>query len=342
MRKNPPGGFTLIELLVAMAILTLILGFVFSLTNMAGKSLQYSSAKIEAFASARSAFDLMTRTIGSATLNTYYDYYNSSRQRLTPANASSFVPALYGRYSELEFVCGKNLVQLPRKQVTHSIFFQTPLSYTQIASSSGLSSLLNAVGFYIEFNNDSAERPPFFNPTTSRWRYRLMQLVQPTEKLSIYKDISAPSHAWFTDAISATPQPARVLAENIIACVICPRMAEDGTTVSSLTTNYEYDSNIALAAPSISWTSGSQPVSMNQLPPTVRVVLIALDERSMTRLQGSSSMPPDLGFNYNNVFQTSANLEADLATVSAALTAKKLNFRIFQTDVAIRGAKWSP
>jgi len=59
-------------------------------------------------------------------------------------------------------------------------------------------------------------------------------------------------------------------------------------------------------------------------------------------LQAASTTAPDLGFDYAKVFQNSSNLDADLKTVGVALASKHINYRIFQTDVAIQGAKWSP
>lgn len=335
-------GFSLIEVMVSSVILIMILGIVVSMTNYASHGVQYSAAKIESFQSARFAFETMTRAVSSATLNNYYDYFDVSRNRRTPTNASTFNPDVYGRYSELEFVSGKNLVATPRAQVTHAIFFQTPLDYTVPTSGySHLQGLLNVLGFYVEFYNDSDSRPSFVS-SPERWRYRLMELLQPTENFSVY-DVAG--HSWFTASIDpgkTTSPPVRLLAENIIACVICPRLSTDTTDVSSLAADYEYDSNIANAASPISWTSGSQPSCMNQLPPLVRIVLVAVDERSMIRLQGNSTTPPDLGFDYSKIFKFASKLDEDLATLGQALAKKNVSFRVFQTDVAIRGAKWSP
>lgn len=340
-RQKGPGGFSLIELMVATAVLAILVVIIFNLTNAASSSLKYSSAKIEAFSSARSAFDVITRTLSAATLNTYYDYYDAARQRRTVAS-TNFAPAIYGRYSELEFVSGKSLVTAPRAQVTHAMFFQTPRDYTEVPSYQQLGGLLNTVGFFIEFKDDASERPSVIGAAhTKRHRYRLMQLLQPTESFSVYNFSGSASHNWFKTPISAANAPVRLLAENIIALAIVPRLPED-TTVSSLTTTYEYDSNIANANPTVSWAAGSpQPITMNQLPPVVRVVLVALDERSMIRAQNGSN-PPDLGFSYADVLQDPAKLEADLKKIGDALAAKRLNYKIFQTDVAIRGAKWSP
>ncbi len=52
-------------------------------------------------------------------------------------------------------------------------------------------------------------------------------------------------------------------------------------------------------------------------------------------------------FDYGSVFQscqgdeTSTQLDADLAAVSTALANKHINLRIYATDVAVQGSKWT-
>jgi len=339
--------------MVATAILLVILGVVVGMISQTGSAWTYASEKVSAFQGARFAFETITRAVSHATLNTYYDYYDQSRNRRTPnvgGNAKIFLPDVYGRYSELEFVSGKSLVP---GQITHSIFFQTPAGDTQDPETyEHLGGLLNVFGFFLEFGSDSDARPSFLGlGSPPRYRFRLVELLQPTENFSVYENLANASdqdHTWFTDAISSDPKKTvRLLAENIIACVICPRLATDATAssfTSSLSPNFEYDSVISLAkdGPAM-WAPGTpQPANMNQLPPVVRIVLIAVDERSMARLQGTSTAKPNLGFDYGSVFQSADKLDDDLKEVSDALSKKRLNFRIFQTDVAISAAKWNP
>jgi len=339
--RVPCAGFTVVEMMVAAAILMVVLVIVLGITEQTQIGLKFSTDKIEAFQNARAAFEAITRAVSSATLNTYYDYYNASRERRTPANATAFVPAAYGRYSELEFVSGKTLVSAPRSQITHSIFFQSPLSYTQDTKYANLVESLNVTGFFLDFHHDGSERPGFYR-AKPRYRYRLMQLLEPTESFSVYSP-NASNHSWLTGPISRTNPPVRLLAENIVALVIWPKLPEETPGGSQLLArDFEYDSRIANASPPTAWTADQpQPAKMNQLPPVVRVLMIAVDERSMARLQGDSTSQPDLGFDYASVFQSANKLDEDIETVSDALTAKNINFRIFQTDIVIRGAKWS-
>ncbi len=339
-------GFSILEVLVALAILSIILLVILKIISETGRVWKSSSAKIEAFQSARMAFETLNRSLGQATLNTYYDYYDASRSKRTSTNSATFVPAIYGRYSELQFISGKNLVTTPRQQVTHSVFFQTPLGYSANSGSYGhLNGLLNSVGFYIEFNSDQSDRPSFFSalPGSSakiRYRYRLMQMLEPSEQLSTY---SVTDNSWFITPISSNTPPTRLLAENILACVIYPHMPGDTTGTSAptptpapqlLTSDYEYNTRVA-------WSSGTQPPTMNQLPPLVQVVLIAADETSMLRVQGTSTSQPSLGFDCSSVFQVPSQLDTDIQTVSQALISKHVKFRVFRRDITIREAHWS-
>ena len=390
-RRSP--GFTLVELLVATSILLVILGILLSMTSTASRIWQFGSARVSAFQSSRAAFETMTRSISIATLNTYYDYYGTSsvqpgqytfRTTLNSGTNGVFTPVRYGRRSELEFVCGKNLVDstlVPGGQITHAIFFQTPLNYTQtadttVSGASGygqLTGLLNTIGFFVQFSDDSSIIPGFVK-SQPRYRYRLMELLQPTENFEVYNvyntNQDALTHAWFTNSIKNDATSVRLLADNIVACVICPRLPQDpattGTFTSSLTNDYEYDSviaNLPTGSGVTSWkldpsNPSPQPTNMNQLPPSVRVVLVAVDETSMVHLTALSSGTPSsqqaasaMGLSgtasYSTLFQSTSNssqLDDDLYTLTSALSGNKppINYRVFQTDVAIRGAKWSP
>ena len=112
----------------------------------------------------------------------------------------------------------------------------------------------------------------------------------------------------------------------------------------------------------------------NQLPPEIQVIMIAIDERSAQRLlalsnpnsgQAGPSAPasgfdPTFGSIYANgggvpYFTTAVSGAAsytnqlgdaetagtDLYTFTQQLVAQKLTYRIFSTNVTIRGAKWS-
>ena len=84
IRLHPPSGFTLIEMLVSVVVLLIIMGIIFQITSETGSLWKGTTAKIQAFQAARAGFESMSRRISQATLNTYYDYFDSSYNRVLP------------------------------------------------------------------------------------------------------------------------------------------------------------------------------------------------------------------------------------------------------------------
>ncbi len=72
------ASFTLIEMLVTLGILVIVLGIILQLTNQISKVWQSSNSRIQTFQEARTGFEAMTRRLSQATLNTYYDYYQTN------------------------------------------------------------------------------------------------------------------------------------------------------------------------------------------------------------------------------------------------------------------------
>lgn len=350
-KKNPGlRAFTIVELLAATAIFAIILAVIFGITQQISSAWKNSSAKIEAYQGARGAFSAMTQQIGQATLNTYYDYYDSSGNRRLPANSSTFVPARYGRYSDLHFISGgwsSPANTLVPGQVTHAIFFQAPMGYAEL-SYTGMDTLLNACGYYIAYNKDNT-RPQFLDDSTlpnkppDRYRFRLMQFLQPSQQLAIYPYTSGSEKAWFTDPLASSTPPVRILAENIVALVILPKLstAEDAAG-SDLAPNFEYNSRPA-------GVTAVQGKTDHQLPPVLEIIMVAIDEPSAQKICTGSSMP-DFGIpgGMASLFKNVANLNdlangapGDLKKLTNALEACHVGYRVFRSQVALRGAKWS-
>lgn len=308
------GAFTLVEMLAAMAITAMILAVLFGITQQAGDAWRTSSAKIEAFQGARRAFEAVTRSLSQATLNSYYDYNSVTN------------PSGYIRKSDLHFVAGKAL--LPG-QVGHAVFFQTPGGYSDDARYEGMESLLNACGYFVRFGKDPS-RPAFLdslpNVPPARYRYRLMELMQPSQQLSVYDNPSG--NAWIDAALAQTPPQLRQLGENIVALVILPRSPE----AAPLAGEFEYDSRSGGA-------SLPQPATQHQLPPLVEVLMVAIDENSAKRLTGDTANPPDFGV--QGLFQRADRLESDLRELEAGLNRLRVTYRVFRTTVPLRNAKWS-
>lgn len=331
-------AFTLIELLVAMAVTLMILTLMLQMLRSAATQWRSVRENVQAFQSARSAFDAITRSLAQATLAVEYDYYNAARQsrsQLAGLGGVSgqdalrdFVPDVYGRSSGLHFISGRGLVA---QQHTHAIFFQAPFDFSGAGVSDVDSGQLNAVGYFIRYGSDADDRPPNISGSQPppRNRFRLQQYLQPTAALDVYR--TPAGSTWFTKDTDANPnKPANthLLAENIVALALLPKLPdEQGQPPGALAPGYLYDSRTP-------WSTGAQPIQMHQLPPVVRVMMVAIDEESAKR-------NPGLGADFKNLFQSPDSWDQDLQTIETTLQGEGANYRIFQTDVPLRAAKWS-
>jgi uncharacterized protein (TIGR02599 family) len=230
---------------------------------------------------------------------------------------------------------------------------------------------MNTCGYYIEWNSDYALgiTPSFISSSASfvaRWRFRLMELVEPSDSLTIYNDTSGTYTSstgtfskswtytgkdWFQTPISNNNR--RPLADNVILLAFLPMVAPqnaqnpqngaaDGTSLDLMNgNNYIYDTAPIQSSPGV----GALPVSENQLPPMVYVLMIAVDETSFYRYQmqrgNSSSCPTNLGIDYpggNSSFLTNATYtsrQSDIQQVESALAANHIKYRVFSSIVVL-------
>jgi uncharacterized protein (TIGR02599 family) len=144
---------------------------------------------------------------------------------------------------------------------------------------------------------------------------------------------------WFMDAMNAAHPAVHVLAENVIALILLPQLSpEQDSTGTALAPSYSYDSTAINAPPTVN--------SQNQLPPVVQVTMVAIDEISAKRM--SSTDVANLNAELATLFYNASNYLTDLRqnttnpnNLESYLIAHKMNYRIFTSAVAIRGAKWS-
>jgi uncharacterized protein (TIGR02599 family) len=325
-QKFPNIGFTILEMLVAMGVTSLIVVLLLALMQSTTATWQRNTDRSKAFASARAAFESMSRTIGASTLNTYEDYYDANRSNRA-SGSLTFVPAVYGRCSDLHFVTGNALVN---GQQGGGVFFTAPFDFDTNATPPATGGQLNGVGYFVQFSTDPT-LPAFI--TNNPPRYRLFQFLQPTTSLKVM-NTNFPGNAWFTNDVNASSN-CYPLAANIVAFAVLPKLSErENTNLNSLSTDFSYDSRMA-------WSGVTQPTNMHQLPPVVRVVMVTLDETSAARIQNGANAP-DLGYDPSTIFDTAANLETRLGTIEAKLSGKNLKYRVFRADIPIRAAKWSP
>jgi uncharacterized protein (TIGR02599 family) len=89
----------------------------------------------------------------------------------------------------------------------------------------------------------------------------------------------------------------------------------------------------------------------HQLPPLMRVVMIVIDESSASRLQGSDvDVPAGIDLRATGLFTDATKLDEDIRAVEDICIAKPgnlagntmpLTYRVFNTDIIMREAKWS-
>jgi len=315
--KARQSGFTIVELLVATAVLMLLMALLLSALNSSMTIWTRGASKIQSFQQARAAYEAMTRKISQATLNIYWDYDTNS----------SGNPTGYKRQSELQFLSGPTANILPGagNSRTHSVFFVAPLGYA--TTTTNLQSLLNACGYYLDFGPDSPPSP--LTASYAKSRFRLMELWQPTENLGIYganKPSGSPANTWYST------NGASMLAENIIALIIRPRLPqrEDPTGNALVTSGFIYNS-----------FNSNTSNTLHQLPPVVQVTMVAIDERSALRNENGTSMPDYGVTNFSQLFTTPADFQQDLKKLEDGLISKNITYQVFDTLVPLEGAKWS-
>lgn len=262
---------------------------------------------------------------------------------------------------------------------THAVFFHAPLGATGEPDTNGvtllkydrLDNMLSVIGYFVEWADDSS-RPPFLSNASSgvppRYRFRLMQARQEGEDMALYGMKAIGNYkstdwikaalgktvgAWKAPAASTASAPTRlleprVMAENIIALVVLPKTSSAATAGAvenrDLSPDYRYDSRPAQASGALySWKDlrNSSRVTerqwFNQLPPVVQVTMVAIDELSAQRLSnGSTPQEWTAG-----LFTRADKMEDDINTLEASLQRDHVNYRIFSTDVVIRGSKWT-
>jgi uncharacterized protein (TIGR02599 family) len=344
------SGFTLVELLVASAVIALVMVILVSMTSQTQKLIRSTTGKVEQFQEARAGFEAMTRRISQATLNTYWEYaYRTEYQSIAGRQLPVRVPDRYQRASELRFRSGP-MAELTRSkgpdgafQPTHGVFFQAPNGHVADPSRlAALDHLLNSWGYFVELGTDAATMPPCLKGRVEpRKRFRLMELREPAEQLRVYQFQAPRSTDWFAPVLARRDRPVRPLSENVVALIIMPRFdrtTEDARLSSakdtSLAPGYRYDSTTSVADPELN--------PKNQLPPVVQLTMIALDESSASNLQRNNLNHATGGLEFGQLFRKPECLENDLAAFENQLAiTHRVAYRIFTTNVSIRGAKWS-
>lgn len=290
------------ELLVSSALLMIMLGLILGIANHTSKAVHQSMGQLDAFQRARLAFDTLSQKLSQATLNTYWEYDN-------PTN-----PTRYLKHSDLHFL-------VKTRGHGQALYFQVPAAHSAHSNLSQTRGMLNACAYYVEFGNDDAVRPQ--HVSTKRWRYRLMQSIQPAEEFKVYTE---PGLNWVA-GVEAKSWP---LADNVIALIVWPRLrATEDADGTELSPDYQYDSRDGSA------------LQQAQLPPVVRVTLVVLNEASAARLDQGATPPAVIENALNGKFLAASGYAAELADLETALTSAHLQYEVLDTTVSLEGAKWT-
>lgn len=372
-KRKASQGMTVLELLVAMSVFIMLMAVTLPIVSTISTSWVKMSGRAELFSSARAAIGSMQSTLRQATLNPYFAYADASGQPVPLINPSaksaalnrSQIPTQYLRSSELHFLVDDAQSTLNAAQAGairasgFAVFFQAPLGKVRSRSNLARSTLLNCVGYFVEYGDGKNTLPNVaIGKAGTRERYRLMQVVQPAYENTVYQSTLETNAAnglptfnydlkWIeTMTLASNTAYKHVLAENIILLVVLPKISkyEISSSTKPLAPNYTYDSR--WWEPGYTGKAATDERARNQLPPVLELVLVAIDEASAIKVEGlsSGSVPPfsgGVGVNFDSLFQVASQIEQDIKTVEAELNALRLNFRIFRTEVALPGAKWS-
>jgi len=303
-------GFSLISILML------------SVVSSAQNLVRQTNSKVEQFREARRGFERINQRLAQATLNAYWDYVDANGLPRTTANAATFVPARYERISELRYL-QTNAAGLTAPGGGDlrgmAVFFQAPLGKVESAALSGMNSLLNTTGFFIE-RGAGLEAPPPTVSWPSKDRYRLYEMIEPAENLSIYSLTSGNADyrgtEWFSYPLARRAYSHR-LADNIVA-LLFEAVFTDASRQPRASRVYSSEPR----------TTPVQPVQANNLPPHVRVTMIAVDEASAQRINNSG------------IVLTDATDDESLARLEAELVENRLGYHRFDSTVAIGPAQW--
>lgn len=352
---NARRGFTLVELLVSMTFLVILMLVVTQVVAIVQRSWVRSNSRVSQYREARTAFDVLTRNLSQATLNTYWDNEfdplrtDAAGQKVTKAKS-------YVRQSELQYISG------PTTQVLngaagkadsypgHAVFFQAPLGVTSLVAATGaqtntenMVNLLCGRGYFVEWGDDKSFRPAFLDQVGSvptRNRLRLMEYSPTAEMNRIYDSSLRPlvdsatgtnnGKRWFNEGNQAalksvvqtneevkTRAFTRPIAENILALVISPQVETTGNAGAK---PYSIAPNYLYDStlkvnPGASPGSSSSQGTQHLLPPLLKVTMIALDERSGEFLSRSENDSMR-----KEVLQTVAGLFLNAASFDTELT----------------------
>lgn len=352
------AAFTLVEMMVSMVIIVILMTVLVQVISGVQRVWMETTKGVSQFEEVRAGLGNMSRRLSEATLDGYWAYQKDSNGR-----------DYYARSSDCHFLSGP-LTDLSGdvESVGHGIFFQAPFGFSETATGdlgqaqlSRMDSLLNCLGYYVDYGGDLERRPPFLATDShllispERKRFRLMEFRQPAEQMILFSSDLAlnnpatarsKAYTWFRGPFKdgrTLRHHSKVIAENVLALIVAPYWLNTNVGTSSTTSqvveDFYYDSRER------QWGGSSTKAvaTQHQLPPRVRITVIATDEPSYQRFStkwGDDSAAAQIAAVLKDRFKQYSALDEDLSQVGDALDALKLSHRVFSVTVAIRGSKW--
>lgn len=323
MRRGQQG-FSLVELLVSMAVLSLLLTLMGRVMDGSTRAWKQGRNKVARFAEARQAFETIQHRLSQATLATTWTYRQDPSAPTIPLE---FVPS-----SNLFFRSGQAADLFaggPSGTMHgHGVLFAAPIGWDVTPGRERFRGLLNLCGFFVSHGPDDDIPNAAQNAgVTSRQRFRLFEMCQPASELT-FADTSAESVSSPAPVSAARAKP---LAGNIILLVISPMGTERPdaqTNAPFLSPDYRYDS----------------AANNHELPASVRVVLVAIDEESAERVRSAgreSGLLPQKLFTHA---AGSADLDRDLEDLRQHLdhgVGVRVAYQIFDATIALPASRWN-
>lgn len=369
-------GYTLVELLVAMAVLGIVLVGVVMAMQSVQTAWRLTRSAVREHIEGRRALETVVTQIALTQLPSRW--VANDEDNPNPAGPIGLIAE-----SDLHYVSGPTRTLLPNLRASsgHAVFFQGPFGFTgsnrqntggpDSALYQTLPNVLNAWGYYIEFDRDPRPLPAFLTTARqgrpamrNRHRFRLMEFRQPAHELPLFfidpaterpllsqQKGTSTLYDWFRSPVAASargqsPYDRRVsvVAENILALLVVPYDpqltvirggASDSNTSYQLAPDYHYDSR------RFQWEPASLlgALTRHQLPPTVEIVIVALSEDSWDNLSEAEAINQGeslLAF-MSGRFNIAANFANDLRDLSNSLDNRKLGHKILTQVVNLNG-----
>jgi len=340
--RDKRRGFSLIELLTAMGILSVLMLLLTIMLDSVQRSWTYSESRISQFREARVAFDLLTKNLSQASVNTYWDLIDEDNDGVIDG---------FFKTSELHFevMRAERLRQASGSQdpVGHAVFFQAPLGFS--SRFRNLDNLYNGRGYFVAYGSDRNFRPSWL-PGDATYRFRLMEFRPPAESNQVFADGDEQRRnrerqeftQWFLQRMNigegSFEQHLNPLANNIVGLFISPRDSIGGrgsdsrrNTFSKIAPRYLFDSNDE--------DDEFEPFAQ-QVPPLIRVTMVAIDETSAERIsfENPTTTPQLIP---GGLFVETERYQQDVDQLVESLHEEGVNHKVFSSVVMLRSAKWS-